>query len=233
MFFLGFNKLKFFNLFSEYFIGIMLIFMFVVFILISSNVYGIIFQNVVSKIFSFLLFLTSFFLFEELLLSYYFTNNTVKFSFIGFNKSICLSFLSTYSKIVVILFSFLYLIVISNNLNSYKIVAFEYLFMLVFSILGLLLLCCTNDLLSSFLAIEMISLTSYFLAAFKKFSSYSIEAGIKYLVVGALSSAFFLLGSSFVYASSGSINFDDLYFLTSDLNLLLLMSNFNNLFLNY
>ena len=229
MIILGFNKLKFFNLFSEYFIGIMLIYTFVVFILITSNIYGIIFQNIVSKIFAFLLILSSFFLFEDLLFSYSSNKNMNLFYFIGFNKLVSSNFLSIYSKIFVISFSFLYLIVISNYLRNYKIIAFEYLFILLFAVLGLLFLCCTNDLLSSFLAIELISLTSYFLSAFKKISSYSIEAGIKYLVVGALSSAFFLLGSSFIYGYSGSINFDDIYFLTADLNKLLLINNYKYL----
>lgn len=77
---------------------------------------------------------------------------------------------------------------------------------LLFAVLGLLLLCSSNDLLIAYLSIELVSLSSYVLAAFKKSSSYSVEAGVKYLVTGAISSSFFLLGSSFLYAYSGSIS---------------------------
>lgn len=220
MFIFGFNKLNFFNLFSEYFIGIMTIYVFVVFVLITSNIYGIVFQNVISKIFSFLLLLSCFFFIEEL---NFFRQD--QFNFVGFNKFISLNSLTTFSKIFVSVFSFIYLQIISDYLNNYKIIAFEYLILLIFAILGLLFLCCTNDLLSTFLAIELISLSSYFLSAFKKLSNYSIEAGIKYLIIGALSSSFFLFGSSFIYGYSGSINLNDICFITADLNQLLLTTN--------
>jgi NADH-quinone oxidoreductase subunit N len=80
----------------------------------------------------------------------------------------------------------------------------------------LMLLCSSNDLLTAYLSIELISLSSYVLAPFKKTSSYSAEAGVKYLVTGAISSAFFLLGSSFMYAYSGTINISDFWVIMSD-----------------
>jgi NADH-quinone oxidoreductase subunit N len=70
-----------------------------------------------------------------------------------------------------------------------------------------MLLCSSNDLLTAYLAIELTSLASYVLAAFKKKSSYSVESGLKYFIAGAISSAFFLLGSSFIYGFTSSINF--------------------------
>ncbi len=70
-------------------------------------------------------------------------------------------------------------------------------------------MCSSNDLLTSYLAIELSSLAFYILASFRKVSSYSIESGIKYFIVGAISSSFFLLGSSFIYGLTGSINFSD------------------------
>jgi NADH-quinone oxidoreductase subunit N len=70
-------------------------------------------------------------------------------------------------------------------------------------------MCSSNDLLTAYLAIELSSLAFYLLASFKKTSSYSVEGGIKYFITGAVSSAFFLLGSSFIYGITGSINFTD------------------------
>ena len=72
-------------------------------------------------------------------------------------------------------------------------------------------MCSCNDLLTAYLAIELSSLALYILASFRKTLSYSVESGIKYFVTGALSSAFFLLGSSFIYGITGSINFFDFY----------------------
>jgi NADH:ubiquinone oxidoreductase subunit 2 (subunit N) len=78
------------------------------------------------------------------------------------------------------------------------------------------LLCSTSDFITTFLAIELISLCSYLLASFRKSSSYSLEAGIKYLVVGAISSSFFLLGSSFIYAYTGTVSLVDIQYLITD-----------------
>jgi NADH-quinone oxidoreductase subunit N len=72
-------------------------------------------------------------------------------------------------------------------------------------------MCCSNDLLTAYLAIELSSLAFYILASFKKTSSYSVEGGIKYFITGAVSSAFFLLGSSLIYGITGSINFTDFF----------------------
>jgi NADH-quinone oxidoreductase subunit N len=75
----------------------------------------------------------------------------------------------------------------------------------------LLFMCCSNDLLTAYLAIELSSLAFYLLASFKKKSSYSVEGGIKYFITGAVSSAFFLLGTSLIYGITGSINFTDFF----------------------
>ena len=97
-----------------------------------------------------------------------------------------------------------------------KLTSFEYLLILLFAVLGLMLLCSSNDLLTAYLSIELVSLSSYILAAFRKTSSYSAEAGVKYLVTGAISSAFFLLGSSFIYGASGTTNITDFWLIISD-----------------
>ena len=69
-------------------------------------------------------------------------------------------------------------------------------FLILFSVLGLFLLCSSNDLITAYLAIELQSLSFYVLAAFKKNSSFSVDAGVKYFIIGALSSSLFLFGSS-------------------------------------
>jgi NADH-quinone oxidoreductase subunit N len=78
----------------------------------------------------------------------------------------------------------------------------------MFAVLGLMLLCSSNDLLTAYLAIELSSLSFYILASFKKSSNYSVEGGI-YIVTGAVSSVF-LFGSSYIYGATGTINFTDL-----------------------
>ena len=123
----------------------------------------------------------------------------------GFYKSVVADSFGYFAKLILCFFSAVYFLIISDFLKDYKLTSFEYLLILLFAIIGLLLLCTSNNLLSAYLAIELVSLSSYLLAAFKKNSSYSVEAGIKYLIIGSISSAFLLLGSSFIYLALGTI----------------------------
>jgi len=71
------------------------------------------------------------------------------------------------------------------------------------------LLCCVNDFITTYLAIELQGLAFYVLASFKKSSNFSIESGVKYFVLGSFSTALFLLGITMVYGLSGSILLTD------------------------
>ena len=115
------------------------------------------------------------------------------------------------SKFVICLTSILFLTVINVSFRDEPIQNnFEYVTLVIISILGLLLLCSANDLITAYLAIELHSIAFYIMSAFKRKSSYSIESGLKYFIIGALSSALFLFGSSLIYGCTGSLSFDDL-----------------------
>jgi len=64
----------------------------------------------------------------------------------------------------------------------------------------------SNDLLGTYIIIEIQSLCLYILACFKRNSSFSTEAGIKYFVLGSLSSCFLLFGIAVIYSSLGLTN---------------------------
>ena len=107
------------------------------------------------------------------------------------------------------------------------------LYLLFSSILGLFLLCSSNDLITAYLAIELQSLAFYVLAAFKKNSTFSIESGLKYFILGAFSSSLFLFGSSILYGISGTVNFEefkDLFFWALPGNVVNLSDVTNNLY---
>lgn len=126
-----------------------------------------------------------------------------------FNNSIVNDYLSFFSKQTILIFSGFSFIIIRQYLTDQKINNFEYILLFLFSILGLLLLCSANDLITAYLAIELQSLAFYVLAAFKKNSTFSVEAGLKYFILGSFSSSLFLFGSSLIYGITGSINFED------------------------
>lgn len=212
----GFSKLKFFTIFCEYFIGIMLVYILVVFVLIISNIYGILIQKVIAELVGFILLLSCFLILKDIVRLNFLNLYSYQYIYFGFNKFIDFNLLSCFTKIIVCFFSSIYFFIISSFLKDYKLIAFEYILLLLFAVLGLILLCSTNDFLTTFLAIELISLCSYLLASFRKMSSYSLEAGIKYLIIGAISSSFFLMGSSLIYAYTASITFVDIKFLLTN-----------------
>jgi NADH-quinone oxidoreductase subunit N len=68
----------------------------------------------------------------------------------------------------------------------------------------------SHDLITLYLAIEMQSLALYALAAFKRDSAFSTEAGLKYFILGSFSSGLLLFGSSLLYGFTGRTNFEEI-----------------------
>ena len=127
------------------------------------------------------------------------------------NNFIINDYLSFATKLMICITSAAFLTIINISFRDEPIQNnFEYVILITISVLGLLLLCSANDLITAYLAIELHSIAFYIMSAFKRNSSYSIESGLKYFIIGALSSAFFLFGSSIVYGCMGSLTFDDL-----------------------
>lgn len=91
-----------------------------------------------------------------------------------------------------------------------KINSFEYWILILLGITAILLVFQAYDLLAIYLTIEFQSLTFYILASFKRTSEFSTEAGLKYFVLGAFSSALLLYGSSIIYGLTGLTNLSDL-----------------------
>ena len=104
-----------------------------------------------------------------------------------------------------------------SYLEKEKIKAFEFIILLLLATLSLMLMVSSYDFISLYLGIEFQSLGLYVLAALKKDSEYSTEAGLKYFVLGAFSSGFYLFGASLIYGLTGTTNFEDLSLLFTGL----------------
>lgn len=87
---------------------------------------------------------------------------------------------------------------------------FEYPVLIVLAAFGMSLMVSATDLISLYMGVETQSLALYILAAFNRDSRRSTEAGLKYFVLGALSSGLLLYGASLVYGFTGSTSFDDI-----------------------
>lgn len=151
---------------------------------------------------SLLIILSCFLLLNEdlLIMNSFSSNNFIINDYFGF-----------ITKLTICLTSLMFLTIINVSFRDEPIQNnFEYAILIIVSILGLLLLCSSNDLITAYLAIELQSVAFYIMSTFKRNSSYSIESGLKYFIIGALSSAFFLFGSCIIYGCMGSLNFDDL-----------------------
>lgn len=100
-------------------------------------------------------------------------------------------------------------IVMSMDFNNReKIARFEFPILIVIASLGMMVMISANDLMSMYMGIELMSLSLYVTAAFRRDSIRSTEAGLKYFVLGALSSGMLLYGCSLIYGFTGSTNFE-------------------------
>lgn len=94
-----------------------------------------------------------------------------------------------------------------DYLNRHKLLQFEYPVLVLLSVVGMMMMVSAGDLVSLYLAIELQSLALYVLAAIRRDDVKSSEAGLKYFVLGALSSGMLLYGASLIYGFTGSTNF--------------------------
>jgi len=132
-----------------------------------------------------------------------------------FNESIIIDYLSSFMKIVTLFSAFLVLAISSNYLKTFKIFKIEYPILILSSVLGMMLMISSNDLIVFYMGLELQSLALYVLATFNRDQLKSSEAGLKYFVLSALSSGLLLYGCSLIYGFTGSTNFN---IIASELN---------------
>ncbi len=123
-----------------------------------------------------------------------------------FSKSSFIDFF----KILVLLGSISSILISKEYFLSMKLKNFEIPILLLFSTLGMMLMISSNNLMSMYLAIELQSLALYVAAAIKRDSLSSAESGVKYFILGALSSGILLYGMSLVYGFTGAMNFNNI-----------------------
>lgn len=115
--------------------------------------------------------------------------------------------LSFFFKTLFLLAGFLTLYLIRNYQASLKRGHSEFSLLVLFSQIGLSFLASANDLLLFFVSLEILTVSLYVMTAYLRDNSASIEAGVKYLILGALSTAVFVFGASFVYGTTATTSF--------------------------
>ena len=124
-----------------------------------------------------------------------------------FNESYKIDYLSTFMKILTLVSGIFVMLTSSKYIQITKILKIEYPILLLSSILGMMVMISSNDLIVFYMGLELQSLALYVLASFNRENLLSTEAGVKYFVLSALSSGLLLYGCSLIYGFSNSTNF--------------------------
>ncbi len=112
-------------------------------------------------------------------------------------------------KVLVLISSFFTVLISHKIVMRKRAKAFEHFALLFSAILGAMILISANDFLTAFVAFEMLGMSCYMLSALLK-NYKAKEAGLKYLINGVAASGVFLLGASYLYGITGTLNFDTL-----------------------
>ncbi len=133
------------------------------------------------------------------------------------NDSYKIDSLSSFMKSLTIVAAIFVMISSTNYLKVLNILKIEYPILILCSILGMMVMISSNDLILFYLGLELQSLALYVLASFNRDNVLSSESGLKYFVLSALSSGLLLYGCSLVYGFSGSTNFNYIANSSSDI----------------
>ena len=125
-----------------------------------------------------------------------------------FNGSVIIDHLSSLMKFITLIAGLLVLIISSSYLKIFRIYNIEYPVLILSSVLGMMIMISSNDLIVFYMGLELQSLALYVLATYNRDQLNSSEAGLKYFVLSALSSGLLLYGCSLIYGFSGSTNFN-------------------------
>ena len=135
-------------------------------------------------------------------------NNSSNQNISLFKEGFVVDQLSSFMKILTILGGAFVLSISTKYLKIFKIFLIEYPVLILSSILGMMVMISSNDLMVFYIGLELQSLALYVLASFNRDQLKSSESGLKYFVLSALSSGLLLYGCSLIYGFSGSTNFD-------------------------
>jgi NADH-quinone oxidoreductase subunit N len=114
---------------------------------------------------------------------------------------------SRFAKVVILLSTAAVLIMGEGYMSKRGLLRFEYPILVALSVVGMLMMVSAGDLMALYMGLELQSLALYVVASLRRDSARSTEAGLKYFVLGALSSGILLYGASLIYGYAGTTLF--------------------------
>jgi len=124
-----------------------------------------------------------------------------------FNNGFIADGFGRFMKVLTLLGAGATILLSADTLRRQGTMRFEFPILVVLSTIGMMMMISANDLISLYVGLELQSLALYVVAAFDRDNAKSTEAGLKYFVLGALSSGMLLYGGSLVYGFTGTITF--------------------------
>ncbi|MCP4727803.1 MAG: NADH-quinone oxidoreductase subunit N [bacterium] len=124
----------------------------------------------------------------------------------GFAGMLILDNFTLFIYITVLTGTFLTLFLSNQIINQFKPIKGEYLALILFSALGMMVMGAAGDIVMIFLGLETLSISLYVLAGCRRNDEYSLEAALKYFLLGAFASGFLLFGMSFLYGATKTTN---------------------------
>ena len=124
-----------------------------------------------------------------------------------FNNSFIVDYLALFMKALTLVFCIFVMISSFDYIKSIKINKIEYPILILSSVIGMMIMISSYDLILFYMGLELQSLSLYVLASFNRDNQRSTEAGLKYFILSALSSGLLLYGCSLIYGFSNSTNF--------------------------
>ncbi|MFS4438829.1 NADH-quinone oxidoreductase subunit NuoN [Paracoccaceae bacterium GXU_MW_L88] len=137
-------------------------------------------------------------------------------SFILFNGLLVDDGFGRFCKVLILAGSAIVLLMSEQFLRRVDIMKFEYAPLVALATVGMMIMVSAGDLIALYLGLELQSLALYVIAAFRRDSVRSTEAGLKYFVLGALSSGMLLYGASLIYGTAGTTQFSDIARIAAD-----------------
>ena len=127
-----------------------------------------------------------------------------------FNGGFIVDSFARYMKFLVVGGSALTLVLSTSTAKPFGLDKFEYAILVLLATLGMMVMVSANDLMSLYVGLELQSLALYVVAALRRDDTRATEAGLKYFVLGALSSGMLLYGASLVYGFTGLTQLDQI-----------------------
>jgi NADH-quinone oxidoreductase subunit N len=141
-----------------------------------------------------------------LLISGLLTVNTYFATGTAFNGMVFTGKFPAFFEIVFVVSSILSVLLSKSYLEREGIHFGEYYTLIIFATIGMMLMASARDLMVLFIGLELMSITLYVLAGFARRDAKSNEASLKYFLLGAFATGFFLYGISLIYGASGTTN---------------------------